>query len=166
MLHQKSISPSGYFHYKTFLFVQRKSSYLNKRGACCKVQIVLHLRQNIKKFTFINVYLIYTVAPLLHFVDATFWIKVNKGLSAEMLQGSPSTPPLLQTRLCINWASEAAFGLILYVSGPWLRRGYRQCNKCVCQLTAIGWFPPRWLLSSQHPAHSLQSTPQTRDLNL
>lgn len=40
-----------------------------------------------------------------------------------MLQGRPTTPTLFQTRLRLNWASEAAFGLIAYVSGPRLRRG-------------------------------------------
>lgn len=82
--------------------------------------MALHLRQNLTKTYCLQktVYLIYTVAPLLHFVDATFRITVNKGLSVGMLQESPTIPPLLQTRLCINWASETAFGLILYVSGP------------------------------------------------
>lgn len=58
-------------------------------------------------------------------------------------QGCPTIPRLSQTRLWINWASEAAFGLILYVSGPRLRRGHRQSNKSVCQLTATSdGFPP------------------------
>lgn len=47
----------------------------------------------------------------------------QKGLSAGLFQGCPTIPPHFQTRLFINWASKAAFGLILYVSGPRLRRG-------------------------------------------
>lgn len=84
----------------------------------------------------------------------------QKGLSVGMLQGCPTTPTLLQTRLSINWASEAAFGLIPYVSGPRLRRGDRQCNKSVCQLTATSdGFPPATAVISTSCSQPAERTP-------
>lgn len=72
------------------------------------------------------------------------WKFVTFCLTLKVQERVPTTPAAFQTTLCINWAREARFGIILYVSGFGLRSvihlsddDYQRVPPVTCHLSII-----------------------------